>query len=476
VGFRLAELFVDISANDKPVMGALGRVEGAFKGLGAKLAGLAGTVGAGAFFYNAVQGASSLAETMSKVDQVFGDSTGTVKSFADKAAKDFGLVKQPLLDAASIFGLMAKGAGQADSEAAAFATSMSMLAADASSFYNVPLDTALEKIRAGLSGEAEPLRAFGVFLSDAAMQAKAAEMGLVGLNGKLDENQKITVRAALIQEGLAKANGDLARTIDGTANRQRKVMGDFTNAMNDFGATVMPIWESILTAGSTALSSLANWFNENKVAVEAFAVAFGENLLTSLDSVWSFAQDSITLLEWFGRNWSNLIRDALTASMTVFYNFGVNIRTFFVELWDAVTSFGQDGFDWQPTALLDGFEAATEQMPELGRGAVRAYKDGLAAEAPGVFGAMSDAFAKVAKVAPMTGTPQTPALAAQAGQAETTQTAQTSTLEGFASRLIEGAFGDKKHREQIKALEAIKEEIAKGGIGVGPTTMIGVAG
>jgi hypothetical protein len=86
---------------------------------------------------------------------------------------------------------------------------MAMLAADASSFYNVPLDVALEKIRSGLSGEAEPLRAFGVFLSDAAMKAKAAQMGLAGLNGELTEGQKITVRAALIQEQLGTANGDL---------------------------------------------------------------------------------------------------------------------------------------------------------------------------------------------------------------------------------------------------------------------------
>src|SRR3546814_11380927 len=55
------------------------------------------------------------------------------------------------------------------------------LAQDLGSFYNVDTDTAIQKLRSGLSGESEPLRDFGVFLTEANVKAKALEMGLTGV-------------------------------------------------------------------------------------------------------------------------------------------------------------------------------------------------------------------------------------------------------------------------------------------------------
>ncbi|MCV6900945.1 hypothetical protein OE165_28330, partial [Escherichia coli] len=78
---------------------------------------------------------------------------------------------------------------------------------DASSFYNVPLESALEKIRSGLVGEAEPLRAFGVLLSEAAVKQQALAMGVRPVNGELSEQEKVMARVELITKGLNKAQG-----------------------------------------------------------------------------------------------------------------------------------------------------------------------------------------------------------------------------------------------------------------------------
>jgi hypothetical protein len=474
MAFKLASLFVQIDADDSPLRGALGRTHGLLDGLGTKLAGLGAAVGVGAGLVKAIQGATDLAETQSKVNTVFGDDAGVVLGFADEAAKKFGLVKQPVLDAAAVFGLMAKGAGMANGEAAGFSNSMAMLAADAASFYNVPLDVALEKIRSGLSGESEPLRAFGVFLSDAAVKAQAAAMGLGTLNGELTEGEKISARAALIQQGLATANGDLARTLDGTANQQRKLMGDLTNALNDFGASIMPVWNSILGVASEAMSGVNAWLTTNKEAIRGFAVEASGWLLDAADSIATFAGDGVALAGWFGRNWSNLLFDAINGTLTLFVNLGENIVSFFEELWGSISTLGQDGFDWQAKGLLDGFEAVTEQMPEMGRKAVHAYRAGMEDAAASPWDLMGKAMSQIA--GPAAGAGATPVAKAAAAIAEPERNATTSTLEGFASRLIEGAFGDKKHREQLKALEAIKLEIAKGNVGAGPLTGVALAG
>ena len=146
-------------------MGTVGKVLGA-----AFVA--AGTAAVG-FGIKAVGAASDLQEQISKVGVVFGQSSGIVTGFANQMAKDFGLPKTAMLEAASSIGLVGKASGLAQADAANLGTGFAKLAADASSFYNVPLEEALAAIQSGLVGEAEPLRRYGVLLSEAAVQQEA---------------------------------------------------------------------------------------------------------------------------------------------------------------------------------------------------------------------------------------------------------------------------------------------------------------
>lgn len=272
---------------------------GIAKALGVTLAASAGVAAAG--ITKAVFAASDLNETISKTQQVFGTSSGQITKFADEMADKFGLPKQQILDAASNIGLVAKASGLAAPEAAKMSTELAALAADASSFFNVPLDQALEKIRAGLVGEAEPLRAFGVLLSEAAVQAEAQALGLgkasgesgklrkahlgveaaqrrvakalkehgrnslqyadaqgavekaqlaveeagKGANVELTEQQKVQARASIITKQMATASGDLSRTQDSLANVTRNIKGDFANLTAEFGQRLLPAAERV---------------------------------------------------------------------------------------------------------------------------------------------------------------------------------------------------------------------------------------
>jgi hypothetical protein len=502
VGFKLAEMFVDITANDKPAMAGLNRVQGAFMGLGSKLVALGAAIGGGAFFAKAIQGASDLAETTSKVNTVFGDSAGIVTGYADRMAKDFGLTKQPLLDAASIFGLMAKGAGFAQEDAAGFSTTMAQLAADSASFYNVPLDVALEKIRSGLSGEAEPLRAFGVFLSDAAIQAKAAEMGLVGLNGKLSEGQKIAARAAVIQEQLATASGDLARTANGTANQQRKALGDLENATIEFGAAVMPIYTGFLQAASEAIGGVNRWLQSNVDGINTWAQEVGGWLsavgvmfrnwettvaivgvtiggyLTNIQEMFAWVMGAIGQYgEWFANNWTAVIHDALNAVWTIFQNVFTNIKNLVGAAWEYITN-PAGGFHFEFTPILDGFKATMEQLPEIAGPVLSDVQhdiDRLTMK-------MSDA--EVARAETAAGIAANgaaaPAIAAATGEATgaaAAQQARTSSLESFASSLITGAFGkDKIAKDQLAVQRETRDILKAGALGGAAGLTVGVAG
>jgi hypothetical protein len=178
---------------------------------------------------------SDMIETMQKLHVVFGAATGSVTNMADEMASKFGNNKSVMLDAAAQFGLIGQAAKLSEAESAKMAVTMTKLADDASSFYNVPMDVALSKIQAGLVGQSKPLREFGVLINIATVNAKALQMGMKRVNGQFSESDKVMARMQLIKEGLVKAKGDRERTIDSPANTIRQLQGEYENYKTDVG-------------------------------------------------------------------------------------------------------------------------------------------------------------------------------------------------------------------------------------------------
>ena len=144
---------------------------------------------------------------------------------------------------------MTQASGLSASASAKLSAELAKLAADASSFFNVPMDVALEKIR-GLVGESEPIRSFGVLLSEAAVGEEALRIGLVKSTKELNDQTKVLARASLITKGMAKASGDLERHRGHAANQMKKFVGSVENFKADFGKGLIgPLTEAIKLAG-----------------------------------------------------------------------------------------------------------------------------------------------------------------------------------------------------------------------------------
>lgn len=198
-------------------------------------------VGVGAFLGNAISQASDLSESASKVGVVFGDAAGKVNEFASTASTSLGLSEAAALGATGTFGNLLRSTGLANDAAADMSIGMVGLAGDLASFNNASPEEALEALRSGLLGEAEPLKQFGVNLNAAAIEAKAAELGLVGVNGELTDAQKAQAAYAVIMEQTALSQGDFARTSAGLANQQRIVRAQFQDLSADIGGLFVPM-------------------------------------------------------------------------------------------------------------------------------------------------------------------------------------------------------------------------------------------
>lgn len=219
---------------------------------------------------DAIDAAAALGEQQSKTNVVFGDAADKVREFGRDAAESLNLSEREALSAASTFGQFFDAAGMATDAGADMSMAMVKLAADMASFQDADPSEVLENLRSGLSGESEPLRKFGVFLNEGAVAAKAAELGLQGLNGKLTDGEKIQARYAIIMEQTAKQQGDLARTADSLSNRQREAAAQAENASAALGQGLIPAQLALTNAFIDAVPAITAVARGVGNTVEAF--------------------------------------------------------------------------------------------------------------------------------------------------------------------------------------------------------------
>lgn len=213
------------------------------------LAGAFAAVKVGDFAKDAVAQASDLAEAGSKLQVVFGDATGSVNDFASGGAKAFGQSKLAIQNAAAQFGVYGKAAGLAGSANADFSKNLVGLSTDLASFYNTDPAQAAEAISAGLRGESEPLRQYGVLLDDATLRNKALQLGLITTTKEaLTPANKVLAAQASIMEQTTLAQGDFARTSGGLANQQRILSAQWTDMKGKLGAAFLPVVTATVTA------------------------------------------------------------------------------------------------------------------------------------------------------------------------------------------------------------------------------------
>ena len=222
-----------------------------------------------AFGTHAARAAIDAQELEAAFGETFGNLTGGMRRWAEETGNAMSRSTHELMQGAQTFGLYFNQATAVREEAARMSQQFTVLAQDLASFHNTTVPEALDALRSGLSGETEPLRRYGVFLNEAAVQAKALEMGMVPLNGRLTDQQKIMARAALIMSQTANAQGDVLRTSNSTANQLRAANAAWEELSIAVGTQLLPV----LTPLVTKLAELLTWFSQLPAPVQQTVVA-----------------------------------------------------------------------------------------------------------------------------------------------------------------------------------------------------------
>lgn len=247
-----------------------------------------------------VSAASDMEENINKVDVAFGKSSENVKAWAETATEAFGLSKNQALEATSLFGDMATSMGLPQDAAADMSTSLAGLAGDLASFKNIDIDQAMTALNGVFTGETESLKTLGVVMTETNLKQFADDAGLV--YEQMSQAEKVQLRYAYVMEMTKNAQGDYARTSEGTANSMRTLQASFENLISELGKNLLPIITPIIQSITKILKKFGEmdpWAQKLVIGIGIVVAAIGP-LLTGIGGIITTVTTLIPIISMVG--------------------------------------------------------------------------------------------------------------------------------------------------------------------------------
>ena len=209
---------------------------------------------------------SDITEVENVVDVAFGSMADSAYDFAKTAQEQFGLSELSALRYSGILMSMFNASGIAQKQAAEMSTTLTGLAGDIASFYNIDQEEAFTKLRSALAGEVEPMRALGVDMTVASMEAYALSQGITESWQSMSQAEKVMLRYNYLMSATAAQQGDFARTSGSFANQLRLL----TLNIQQLAATIGQGLIAAVLPAVTALNKLFSVLQKAAVAVRNF--------------------------------------------------------------------------------------------------------------------------------------------------------------------------------------------------------------
>jgi hypothetical protein len=228
---------------DRAVTGLSGRLV-KLKALFTGFQGLQGLLIGGSIAYTfkrLVEMGSDANETLNVLNEVFKHNSQAVQDWAAAYGREVGRSQYELRELAGTLGATLGPMLNNNADAAAeMSKKLAQLATDLGSFYNAADQDVLVALRAGMVGEAEPMRRFGVVMLESTLQAYALSQGIRKNIKEMTIAERTQLRYAFIMDQTKTAQGDALRTANGYANAIKGVTGAFKDFAIKLMLTTMP--------------------------------------------------------------------------------------------------------------------------------------------------------------------------------------------------------------------------------------------
>ena len=272
---KAGEAFVEMYVETKHLKHGLKESEHSLRAWTQNVGKTVAAVGTGmlASLIPAINKAAKQATSLRAFDQVFRGANQHANQLAETISSRVNRSFASMATSMAPLGKMARGLGMTSEAAADFAQKATAAAGDISSFFNIPFDEALSRMRSGLLGSSEALGQFVPNLSAAAVEAELAAMGY-GKNAKAaGELEKTLARLNVIQHALdaSGATGDLERNAAQWSNVTKSIADSIKQLVVAIGNPVLPIAEKLAGALLTVTQRAAEFVANSPALVQAFA-------------------------------------------------------------------------------------------------------------------------------------------------------------------------------------------------------------
>lgn len=258
-GTTLGDLRNQLSSGE----GATALLQGAITGLTSALINMAvqalttAISKLGDFISSGVEAASYLQEVQNVIDVAFGESADAVNEWAQTTASAYGLTELQAKEYASTLGAMFSGMDITGQQAVRMSEQMAQLTGDLASFNNLEYDEAFGKIKAGLTGEMEPLKSLGVIMNETNLSAFAMSQGLTTAYSAMSESDKVLLRYNYLITQTSNAHEDFYNTQDSYSNVSKSMENNMTSLSATLGAQLLPVLTQVKVAFNDVLTRLS---------------------------------------------------------------------------------------------------------------------------------------------------------------------------------------------------------------------------
>lgn len=279
----VGQIGLDLVVNQNQFNRQMRGITGLAKKAGLALAGAFAVKKLVDFTASCLELGSDLNEVQNVVDVAFPHMTAQMDKWAKSAATSFGLSETMAKRYAGTFGAMSKAFGFSEKEAYDMSTTLTGLAGDVASFYNIAQDEAYTKLKSVFTGETETLKDLGIVMTQNALDAYAMANGIGKTTSAMSEQEKVALRYKFVQDQLRLATGDFIRTQDSWANQVRILKLQFDSLKATLGQGFINLFTPIIKVINIVLSKIATLANAFKAFTELITGKKSKGATSALD-------------------------------------------------------------------------------------------------------------------------------------------------------------------------------------------------
>ena len=361
-----------------------------------------GTAALSAMTANSIRLAVAAEETASKFQVVFRGSVVEANARLIELSKTIPLTITQMRGLAAGVQDMLVPMGLVRAEAANLSTEMIRVAGDIGAFNDTDVDQVLRDFQSALSGQIEPLRKFGIFLTQDRLKAIALRDGLIDLGGELTTAARAQATFTAIQEDSSDAMGTAAREVGSTASQLRFLSAGFRQAQENLGKVLLPAFNELITTMNTA-------DEQGFTPLQRVMVNISVEMLNVVKGIIHMRIAWLEFVDFISPSFAVMqgIADKLEATNEGARQLGENMRTAIAAQISGLTSFAEilGMSDESTESMVENTEELTDAEKDRAKTIARLNKliDGLTASQDelraGLSRTLEDAHADMGEVA-----------------------------------------------------------------------------